>query len=254
MSSPAIITTANSLSPIASPDASPSPSPSIGGKKGGGKAYGTIPIVQDAWAVPVVVEEATVVPFVTVNNNNDQQYHPLLHPNHHPTTTTTTTSHLVRILRVTTERRGQSCCGFCCDMRRAVLILNGFLVILYSIGVWNTVPSWSSHRRDHHVENDDDDNDNDTWRFLKMLLKLICFVLGMWGALSFSTWQLYFPIMVHLHTIVVSCGIIFSDWDVMPIGIGISFLYPHVVLMQEIQNGILSKETYPFEAQSCCCV
>jgi hypothetical protein len=263
MSTPATITTADSLTPIAPPDASASTSPSssssssTGGKGGsGGKAYGTIPIIQDAWAVPVEVQEATVVPLIAANNNNNnnnnhQQYHAFLPPNH-PTTTTTTTSHhhQVRILRVTTERRGQSCCGFCCDMRRAVVLLNGFLIVLYSIGLSNTLPWSSSSSSSSSHDRHQNDND-DTGRFLLMLLKLLCFVLGLWGALSFSTWQLYFPMVVHLYTIVVSGGI-FSDWDWVPIGIGIVFLYPHVVLVQEIQNGILTKETYPFEAQSCC--
>ena len=82
------------------------------------------------------------------------------------------------------------------------------------------------------------------------LARMIFNALGIWGAYSYTVWCVGASVAVF--------GIEFvSALIVLHIPAAIyyaCFAYPHMYLIMEMRNGIMTKETYPYEQHSCCCV
>ena len=168
-------------------------------------------------------------------------------------------------------KRGHSCCGGCCDYRRAVIILNiislTFKVIsmmfIGTVGGVSHIASSTIHQLTY-----DDDALNDmksqlqpkldetfgvvnTWigyAILVQFLDIVIVGLALYGAVKFNK---------HLVTInaVFLIGRIILMYPIMFFMIlnGL-ILYPHIMLILYIHNGIMSEENYPNERQSCCCL
>lgn len=143
-------------------------------------------------------------------------------------------------------RQGRLFFGFCCDMRRAVIVVNLVtisLVVLSDI-LLLVMPS-------------DPDSDGE---FAQVAIKkevvgmsltvLLLSAFGIFGALKLEYWiivlvcffygsnAVFYLILLHLPGFVIS----------------VLFCCPHFVLAQEISKGIMSEENYPNEKHSCCCV
>jgi hypothetical protein len=149
---------------------------------------------------------------------------------------------------VTTESagRGHIFCGFCCDMRRAVIIVNTVnisLVILSSL----LILVFSLHF--------DFDGEDIRAPSIQEVIRIslpavILSGFGITGALKFKYWMIvlvgfYYGFMVLLDMIIL---------DIPGVVRGGLFCYPHVILSQEIDKGIMSEENYPNAKHSCCCV
>lgn len=72
--------------------------------------------------------------------------------------------------------------------------------------------------------------------------------LSMHGSFVFNKY------LVGISVVYYSLGVVSMQHDLSGIVIIGLFLYPHVLLVKYIHNGIMSRENYPFEEQSCCCV
>jgi hypothetical protein len=146
-------------------------------------------------------------------------------------------------------KRGHSCCGGCCDMRRAVIIVDIIMIcsLLSDIFALAAIT---------HVPLDDDQVQQELSRVpfgVMMFLfvgELVLFGVAIWGAVTFAAPK------VLVGTIVCVFGMVFSlsPFNLALLLINGFFAYPHAVLYNEISSGIMSKENYYNEEQSCCCV
>jgi hypothetical protein len=151
-------------------------------------------------------------------------------------------------------RRSHLYCGFGCDMRRAVLIVN-IITILMAFLALILVFSASAYLSSGFV--DENGNAYDKGNFgvfaavavLNTVLASIFAGLGIWGALHFN---MYFVIAAAIwHAISALLSLVYGEF-VGAVMAG-CFLYPHVVLAQEMRSGIMTEATYPIEEKKCCC-
>ncbi|CAB9497667.1 expressed unknown protein [Seminavis robusta] len=162
---------------------------------------------------------------------------------------------------VPAKKQGHKCCGGCCDMRRATMIVNFVNMGLILLGLWYIVAYISTSSRGGQPYQVDDDEvqevyaEADTFQGLGfvvaiMVIRFLCNGCGVYGAYIF-----------HQHFVAVSLAgyileILFAliSFNVAGLLVGVFFAYPHVFLIQEIRAGIMTPENYPNEEQSCCCV
>ncbi|CAB9528436.1 expressed unknown protein [Seminavis robusta] len=174
------------------------------------------------------------------------------------------------------EKIGSKCCGCCCDFRRAVIILDSCLMVLSVLGlIFLALPSDVSEQRYQQL-GIDDDQVADVLMEMTTITQIIsgCGVVALavpvFGAMKYNTGMVAFGIAWFVITYVAQVAIEvvytgkandvgqksfsqpFINWIVSAI-ISALFVYPHVGLISEINQGIMSQATYPREAFSCCC-
>jgi len=164
--------------------------------------------------------------------------------------------------------QGHRCCGRngsgCCDMRRAVVIVNVVdiaICIFYALyfallaeaveetpdaafngggggGGTSKAQIEGVMIRMEHVF------------IILSAIKIPLNGLGIYGALKFKHWPVMvalvaYSIQVFLHVFSFSFGgLLLSGF----------FAYPHVVFLKELKSGVMSEMNYPTERFSCCCV
>lgn len=127
------------------------------------------------------------------------------------------------------ERKGHLLFYKFCDMRIAVVGMNIFNVVLIVlsglVGIWKF--GFGS--------------------ILVMFPGLVLSGVGIYGALNFELWA------VLLATVGFVLGLLSDIWYLNWIGlvIGCLICYPHIVLCHELNEGIISKETYEKEEYIC---
>jgi hypothetical protein len=164
--------------------------------------------------------------------------------------------------------QGHRCCGRngsgCCDMRRAVVIVNVVdiaICIFYALYFALLAEA---------VEETPDDAFNgggggggtskaqiegvmirmEHVFIILSAIKIPLNGLGIYGALKFKHWPVMvalvaYSIQVFLHVFSFSFGgLLLSGF----------FAYPHVVFLKELKSGVMSEMNYPTERFSCCCV
>jgi hypothetical protein len=127
---------------------------------------------------------------------------------------------------------GHVCCRCCCDTRRAVIIIKAvysFLIVLDLVFGSKLV-----------VKEGLD------------VLFLLCTVCGTMGAIRYQRYLIGVAVLPHAIDFVMVAVYPIQMWWMIPILAAL--VYPHVMLIQEINDGIMSKETYDREKASCCCV
>eukprot|EP00562_Extubocellulus_spinifer_P002258 CAMPEP_0178477718 /NCGR_PEP_ID=MMETSP0696-20121128/4276_1 /TAXON_ID=265572 /ORGANISM="Extubocellulus spinifer, Strain CCMP396" /LENGTH=192 /DNA_ID=CAMNT_0020105039 /DNA_START=250 /DNA_END=828 /DNA_ORIENTATION=- len=154
--------------------------------------------------------------------------------------------------------QGHRCCGGCCDMRRAVIIVDAvgiFICVFYAIyfAILATV-----------VEETDSSTMDDATKqqvegmmvqmehvFLGLMaIKIPLNGLGIYGAMKFKHW----PVAVALAAYVVEVIIDAVTFNIGGLLLAGFFAYPHVVFLREMKSGVMSELNYPTEKYSCCCV
>jgi len=141
-------------------------------------------------------------------------------------------------------------------MRRAVIIINIINIILGVVTIAVNVSNAAFLTigiEDDRIKDDFDSVLTDG--IIIASVGLAVFIITLWGAMKYNIFAvglgaLYFTaqffnsytVPVPTPTLVVS-GVISA-----------LFLYPHVGLIIELNNGIMTPETYPREEMSCCCV
>jgi Ni,Fe-hydrogenase I cytochrome b subunit len=81
-------------------------------------------------------------------------------------------------------------------------------------------------------------------------VKLVLNAAGIYGATTYTLWAVAASAAGFALEVLMSL----IHFDIGSLLMAGGFLYPHVYLIMEMRNGILSKETYEQEKFSCCCV
>lgn len=162
-------------------------------------------------------------------------------------------------------RQGHKCCGGCCDMRRAVIIVNivSCLVTAFLAAdfAWIAKEIDNGDISDTSIGNIDDDGMKELGgsnlvrsieKFLVVVLlcKLPFSAAGIYGAITFKVW----PVALSLSLFAIEFMSSLLLQDVFLLVLSVSFAYPHIYFIREVKQGIMSEENYPTEKHSCCCV
>jgi hypothetical protein len=156
-----------------------------------------------------------------------------------------------------TTKQGHKCCGGCCDVRRAVIIIN---LVTIAMTILALMGSLSLRQMDSgEVYPDDDVNQANIAELTNaplgvmiahVVIKIILSTLGVLGAMKFNMYMVGLAAASYFFDMVLG----FIGLSVIVVVTQALFLYPHFFLIKEIREGIMSKENYPVEKQSCCCV
>jgi len=167
------------------------------------------------------------------------------------------------------EKIGAKCCGCLCDYRRAVVAISIIYIVRYIIAIIFTTTG-ATLVGTANAESFNMTEEEQTTMAISMggaaaawAILLCCNIFSLVAALRYSVcmlstvvllilagfgWNIYEIIAVS----VADTGVIIGSIIVVSIGCALA-LYPVVGLILEIKSGIMSKETYPREAYSCCC-
>jgi hypothetical protein len=160
------------------------------------------------------------------------------------------------------RKQGHKCCGGCCDMRRAVIIVNTINIVLIVIGTIMLIIAHNSNVHLEKIYNDDEVKSQVETAMAAVqkmplgaliafeILQIVVYAAGIVGALRYNIYLVgvsmagyCFAIAVNLMTLNIF-GLICPAF----------FAYPHLFFIQEVRKGIMSKENYYNEEMSCCCV
>jgi hypothetical protein len=152
------------------------------------------------------------------------------------------------------SKQGHSCCGSCCDMRRAVIIVNSIMMVLMTIVTLGFVVGMEA------MENADDDAVKAASTQLQSvpvaalifinLVQIACYGFGIVGAINFNNCYVIAAIVAYCANLLGALiqvnvgGILLAGF----------FLYPHIFFYKEVKAETMTSENYPNEIQSCCCV
>jgi len=186
------------------------------------------------------------------------------------------------------EKQGGKCCGGCCDYRRAVIVLCIVSLVFSIIGIVNPALG-SAFQAEEYPELEQIVKDHQTNLLIMAIVHIVMTVVALVGAVLFNFYMVavyvLWSILNLIITIVLQQGMVgeLLDWveaqtddatwstgnqdelesafnTYMIINYVLSALftllwvYPSVFLSVEIKKGIMTKETYPREEMSCCCV
>jgi hypothetical protein len=164
------------------------------------------------------------------------------------------------------------CCGGCCDMRRAVIVVNivnacimvlGFLsVAALAGGSSSTSAATSSSNDDQAAANDDQmesevkevytSMEGSSIAFLMaiMAVKLILNLVGIYGAMTYNVLMVGASCVSYILEGLMAL-VTLNVFSALYCGF---FAYPHVFFIREVRAGIMTKENYSSVKHSCCCV
>lgn len=176
------------------------------------------------------------------------------------------------------EKLGSKCCGCCCDMRRAVIIVDaifigiGIFIVLARAGADDLMQD--AYDDDQFVEEASSLIDEYYInRSIFLGISILTAFLAQVGSVYFNVW------LVGLHTVwmvvdyisfLILATRLYAELEDTYASIpkepmsplpgfifnglltGI-FMYPHLGFITEVRAGILTKDTYPREEFSCCC-
>jgi hypothetical protein len=155
-------------------------------------------------------------------------------------------------------KRGHKFCGGCCDVRRAVIIVN---MIVGGLMLWGMITTLALKANVDAVTATMDDDTQiaklNAFRDASILplaiawsITLAACVLGIMGAIQYNVY------MVGAAALKFCVDIVFAliSFNIFGVAISAFFLYPHVFFIKEVREGIMSKVNYDNERQSCCCV
>ena len=133
-----------------------------------------------------------------------------------------------------TRKQGHRCCGGCCDVRCAVIVVNLVnmgILLLASVDYLSVLNIYIN--------------------YILIGVAVICInAIGVAGAILFNKW------MVGVAAVAYVLGFGASMYFLSPHLLAYygCFLYPHVFLIKEIHTGIMTKENYEPVEKQCCCV
>jgi hypothetical protein len=150
--------------------------------------------------------------------------------------------------------------GCCCDVRRAVLILNIVTIVMNffaMVSFFVFVRITQDHVSEITEQMSEDVSEKDFKTGLHvfegfldaiMLISIFLHAFGVHGALKYKTWA--------IKVAAVAYGIPFTwavlNFDFVTFILGGVFLYPHIVLIKEIETGVMT--SYNYENVQACCV
>jgi hypothetical protein len=158
----------------------------------------------------------------------------------------------------TTGRQGHLFCGYCCDMRRAVAILNILTITWALLGfILFKFPLFESSVAAADVDDDKtsyaaDNKNKESFDFFFILSPAIVLpAFGLWAAIRFKKYMICLLAFWYTFDFLL-CLIIFDYVGATVSGIA---TYAHVVFYSQLDHGIMTVDTYHAnERHSCCCV
>ena len=82
------------------------------------------------------------------------------------------------------------------------------------------------------------------------LTAILCLGVGIYGAMKYN-WVCVAVSLAYYAVYLLMSFLALSLGNLLLCGF---FAYPHVYLIKEIREGVMSEQNYPQEKQSCCCV
>eukprot|EP00977_Amphora_coffeiformis_P020049 scaffold7808_cov184-Amphora_coffeaeformis.AAC.28 len=158
------------------------------------------------------------------------------------------------------RKPGHKCCGCdgCCDMRRAVIIVNiiqagilgmGMLILLATRNLANN--AGNIYDDDTTIAAMEDFKDAPLGVGLAIMgVQIVAALCGIAGGMKFNV--ILTAVAGLSYTITFAMGLV--SLNLAGLVYNGFFLYPHILFVQEIRNGIMTEANYPNEKQSCCCV
>jgi hypothetical protein len=157
----------------------------------------------------------------------------------------------------TTAKQGHKFCGGCCDMRRAVAIVNAVNLVTVAIAM---ITFLVTHHASHNYNSYSDDSVRAAMQQLSNLpvalvltvqaLQIVCGVLGIMGAFQYNIYMV--GIAAAAYVLVFVMAVI--ELNIEGVFIAGLFAYPHYFFIKEVREGIMTKANYHNEEMSCCCV
>lgn len=155
-------------------------------------------------------------------------------------------------------RQGHTCCGCCCDTRRAVIVINIISILfaslaLISLTMLATKEDLASQFDDDEVQAFLGEMDGATIGLSAgtALLGIVCNAFGLFGAYKFHRLSIIVASIWYAVECIRAC-IYLDPFGLLMAGL---FLYPHVVFYRELSNKIMAPESYANEKYCCeCCV
>jgi hypothetical protein len=168
---------------------------------------------------------------------------------------------------------GHRCCGCCCDSRRAVIIVEIIFGMVFN-GIAILLAFSAANVANNTVAALDDDSYDSLVADVNRAAAVSSSIYGVgmvvsliviYGAVSYRSSLVALGIVWTVVQTVI--GIVFqakayTDYGysypiydaVMRIGVSGLLIYPLAIFIHEVKRGVMSKETYPREEHSCCCV
>eukprot|EP00525_Craspedostauros_australis_P005106 CAMPEP_0198109020 /NCGR_PEP_ID=MMETSP1442-20131203/1034_1 /TAXON_ID= /ORGANISM="Craspedostauros australis, Strain CCMP3328" /LENGTH=180 /DNA_ID=CAMNT_0043764485 /DNA_START=76 /DNA_END=618 /DNA_ORIENTATION=+ len=155
-------------------------------------------------------------------------------------------------------KQGHVCCGGCCDVRRATIIINVITLVFAVLSLFSAV-SIKFYAGQAKSEVDDDEvkatlDDIQATPFgvayFFIGIEIVFALAAIIGAVKYNsclvlTVFIYYCVGAILNVVAL---------DFIAVIISCLYAYPHYFLYKEIKSGIMSEENYVNEKQSCCCV
>ena len=185
------------------------------------------------------------------------------------------------------ERQGGTFCGCCCDFRRATIIVNSVIMGLSAFSLFSLFNRPDSSTKEILQDTMEDITDDIVLEELAQVVDesllagsilggvlLLLTAIPLYGAYMFNVRMVGFGVVLLGASLIteIVLGYIYvqqADDVVKPTDLyefnqpiviytgtallQVFFMYPHVGLIMEMRAGIMSFETYPREAYSCCC-
>jgi hypothetical protein len=156
------------------------------------------------------------------------------------------------------QKQGHSCCGCCCDTRRAVIIVNLVMLcfnlltaVSFIAGVELMEAVASQADDDQVIEAGKELQSIPVGLFVALtILQAVFYVFGIMGAINYTKWMIICAIVGY----VLSFAVQLFQLNLLGMFLSGVFAYPHFFFLSEMNKNIMTPENYPNEVQSCCCV
>ena len=146
-------------------------------------------------------------------------------------------------------KRGHKCCGGCCDVRHATIIVDIISIVWLLINL-GTV--FLATKATEYIDDDDVVTVIDTMPTTVIavifIVEIILLGITIHGAMNFEAGK----VLVGLILYGIAIIIFLLSLNIAGLVVNGLFLYPHYFLYQEIKSGIMSASNYHVEEQSCC--
>eukprot|EP00533_Pseudo-nitzschia_delicatissima_P007316 CAMPEP_0116082800 /NCGR_PEP_ID=MMETSP0327-20121206/2920_1 /TAXON_ID=44447 /ORGANISM="Pseudo-nitzschia delicatissima, Strain B596" /LENGTH=195 /DNA_ID=CAMNT_0003573619 /DNA_START=82 /DNA_END=669 /DNA_ORIENTATION=- len=168
------------------------------------------------------------------------------------------------------EKQGAKCCGCCCDYRRAVIVMAiigisfaALSLILTLAGVGAGAAAMNALDDDEVIAAVAEGTAGMGILVGATVVAVLFYVFQLFAALKYNVCMLYTVVVFELISLALNiyqATVAQTTAGGVTIAIIINCLicaliiYPTAGLIKEIKEGIMSVETYPREAYSCCCM
>lgn len=170
------------------------------------------------------------------------------------------------------QRESSLCCGSCCDLVRAVIVVNSIFICLQSFNLlfmplrifpaMSAADANSDNDLDDAILGDDEEFDEDyngfsaiDWDREKITAMIIVGLsipfaaMGIFGACKFKKYPVLLTALWYCFYVVRNL-LDLSIFGVILFGL---FAYPHIHLVVALHRGTIRKENYLETEQRCCC-